>query len=85
VPWGGNPAGNLSLAADRIAGEIIDVPSVQRPELKRVDRGNPEGSYLLMKVIGEDIAGQQMPVGGRLADEQIELIRAWIAAGAPEE
>ena len=81
---GGSPLGNLSLKADFVAGELIGVASNQVPDLKRVDPGNPDGSYLLMKVRGtEGIANSQMPLGGTLTDAQIEMIREWIAGGAP--
>ena len=81
---GGSPSGNLSLEADFVAGELIGVASNQVPDLKRVDPGNPDGSYLLMKVRGtEGIANSQMPLGGTLTDAQIEMIREWIAGGAP--
>ena len=81
---GGSPSGNLSLEADFVAGELIGVASNQVPDLKRVDPGNPDGSYLLMKVRGtEGIANSQMPLGGTLTDAQSEMIREWIAGGAP--
>ena len=74
----------MSLEADFVAGELIGVASNQVPDLKRVDPGNPDGSYLLMKVRGtEGIANSQMPLGGTLTDAQIEMIREWIAGGAP--
>ena len=54
--------------------------------LKRVDPGYPEGSYLLKKLRGDsDILNSQMPLGSVLSDEQIEMIREWIAGGAPIE
>ena len=83
---GGAPAANMSLEAEFVATEILGVASVQLADFKRVDPGNPEGSYLLKKVRGDsDIANSQMPVGGVLSDEQIEMIREWIAGGAPIE
>lgn len=75
------PAENMPLTADLIAAAIIDVPSNQLPDIKRVDPGNPDGSYLLQKVRGTG-AGAQMPIGGVLSDEQIQRIADWIAAGA---
>ncbi len=81
---GALPAGGMSLAADRIAGEIINVNS-PAGGMKRIDPGNPDGSYLLRKVRGDSgIRGSQMPLSGSpLNAEEIEKIRAWIAAGAP--
>ena len=83
---GGSPSANLSLEADFVAGELIGVASNQVPDLKRIDPGNPDGSYLLMKVRGaEGIANSQMPLGGTLTEAQVEMIREWIAGGAPLE
>ena len=83
---GGAPAANMSLEAESVAAEIIGVTSTQLADLKRVDPGNPEGSYLLKKLRGDsDIVKDQMPSGGVLPDEQIEMIREWIAGGAPIE
>ncbi len=80
---GSNPARGLSLEVDRIASEIINVDS-KGSDLKHIDPGNPEGSYLFLKVRGDDgIAGSRMPPPSPLSEEEIEKIRAWIAAGAP--
>jgi mono/diheme cytochrome c family protein len=50
-----------------------------------VDPGNPEGSYLLDKMIpGKEIDGVLMPLGGDpLPPEQIQTIEGWIAALPP--
>ena len=81
---GGNPAGDLSLEGD-FAARIVGVDSGQRPDFKLVDPGNPNKSYLLIKVRGDDeIISQQMPPGNPLPAEQVEIIRAWIASGAKE-
>ena len=83
---GGAPAANMSLEVESVAAEIIGVASTQLANLKRVDPGNPEGSYLLKKLRGDsDILNSQMPLGSVLSDEQIEMIREWIAGGAPIE
>jgi hypothetical protein len=71
------------LEVDRIASEIINVDS-KGSDLKHIDPGNPEGSYLFLKVRGDDgIAGSRMPPPSPLSEEEIEKIRAWIAVGAP--
>ena len=45
--------------------------------------GSPELSYLLEKVAAEEpMVGLRMPVGGALAEFEIEAIRQWIAGGA---
>ena len=81
---GGQPAADLSLAGD-FAARIVGVASNQRPDLNLIEPGNPNDSYLLLKMRGDDeIVLQQMPPGGALSAEQVEIIRAWIAAGAQE-
>ena len=81
---GGEPTADLSLEGD-FAARIVGVASGQRPDLKLVDPGNPDDSYLLIKVRGGDeIVSQQMPPGRVLPAEQVEIIRAWIASGAKE-
>ncbi|MDE2807911.1 MAG: hypothetical protein OXN90_05780 [Gemmatimonadota bacterium] len=81
---GADPAADLSLEGD-FAARIVGVDSGQRPDFKLVDPGNPDKSYLLIKVRGDDeIISQQMPPGNPLTAEQVEIIRAWIASGAKE-
>ena len=81
---GGDPVAGLSLEGD-FAAHIVGVASEQRSDLKLVDPGNPDKSYLLMKVRGDDeIISQRMPPGNPLSAEQVEIIRAWIASGAKE-
>ena len=81
---GGDPAAGLSLEGD-FAARIVGVASEQRSDLKLVDPGNPDKSYLLLKVRGDDeIISQRMPPGNPLSAEQVEIIRAWIASGAKE-
>ncbi len=81
---GGEPAADLSLEGD-FAARIVGVASGQRPDLMLVYPDNPDRSYLLLKVRGDDeIVSQQMPPGRVLPPEQVEIIRAWIASGAKE-
>ena len=81
---GGDPAASLSLEGD-FAGRIVGVASEQRSGFLLVDPGNPDESYLLLKVRGDDeIISQRMPPDNPLPAEQVEIIRAWIASGAKE-
>jgi len=81
---GGDPAAGLSLEGD-FAARIVGVASEQRSDFLLVAPGNPDESYLLLKVRGDDeIISQQMPPGNPLPAEQVEIIRAWIASGAKE-
>ena len=48
--------------------------------------GHPETSLLLQKLSATPPCGSRMPVGGAaLSDAQLEQIRSWIAAGAPND
>lgn len=75
----------LDLSADNAHDNLVNVPSEEVPDLLRVAPGAPDESYLVMKIEGAPgIIGARMPRGRPpLSDEQIQLIREWIAEGAP--
>lgn len=66
----------------RFAASTIGVPSQEMPDLLRIKRGDPEGSYLYRKLLGRDISGDVMPPGQPLCGARVEAIAAWIRAGA---
>lgn len=74
----------MDLSSGAIAAAIIDVPSNQRPGVKRIDPGNPDGSYLIQKIRGTG-ANSQMPIGGSLSAAELQLIVDWVEAGAPAQ
>jgi hypothetical protein len=86
-PTGGAlPGGmNLTSAANSYAA-LVDVPSIQVPAMDRVEPGDPDNSYLIRKLEGgPGITGTRMPQGGPfLSQAEIDEIRSWIAAGAPD-
>ena len=84
---GGIPTGGMSLTADRIATEIINVASSGKSGEIRVVPGESANSYILKKLRGESgISGSQMPlVGSPLTSAQLDLIAQWIDAGAKTE
>ena len=68
-------------------GILVGVPSTQLPSMQRVDSFQPDLSYLIHKLEGTHTgvggSGLQMPVlGNKVPQESINVIRAWIAAGA---
>lgn len=77
----------LDLSEGQAYGNTVGVPSQERPELFRIEPGNPDASYLVHKIEGgPDIVGSRMPLGrAPLGADEIALVRAWIAAGAPQE
>lgn len=71
----------LSLASD--GGDLIDVPSSERPELFRVEPFAPSKSYLILKLRGDGgIEGGRMPLGGPYDRRIAPLFETWIEAGA---
>lgn len=81
---------NLSLVdEEKSFNELVGVDPVNaaalQAEYKLVDPGNPDNSFLVLKVEGPPSFefGSQMPLsGGVLSEAQIQLIRDWIAEGA---
>lgn len=76
--------GSMDLRAGESFSSIVGVPSEQRPGLDRVEPGDPDASYLVRKIEGgPDIMGMRMPAGrAALSQDEIDLVREWIADGA---
>lgn len=73
---------NLTTAANSFAA-AVNVASLEQSSLLRVKPFDPDNSYLVRKVEGHaSITGSSMPPTGPLPQTQIDLIRAWVAAGA---
>jgi hypothetical protein len=64
---------------------LVGVPSAEVPSLLRVMPGDPDESYIVLKLQGSPgIVGGQMPLGGPyLPQATIDAIRQWITDGAP--
>jgi hypothetical protein len=86
---GDHPKMDLSLDAEDIPENMIDVPSVQNSEYMRIDTIDPSSSYLLLKITGsEGIKGKKMPImAPPLSDEEVKAIMTWVRefASAQEE
>jgi len=82
-------AGDLVLDAGTSYAALIEVapfnPAAHAAELRRVAPGNPEQSFLLIKLTGPGPAeGTRMPQSAApLSEDDIARVRAWILAGAP--
>lgn len=72
----------MRLERESFVAYTVDQPSMERPDLRLVAPGNPDSSYLVMKVTGhEDIIGAPMPfTGDRLSEQEIGTIENWINA-----
>ena len=76
----------LILDAGRSYSLLVGHPATENSALNRVQPGNPEQSYIILKLRGDpSISGQRMPQDGPpyLTAEQIDGIAGWIRAGAP--
>ena len=81
---GASLPGSQNLTAGNTYANIVNVTSIEDPALKRIAPGDPDNSYLVLKIQGSPgIVGVQMPAsGGPLSQTQIDEVRAWVAAGA---
>lgn len=78
----------LNLDAAVALKSLVDVPSEQVPGTVRVKPGDPEQSYLWLKLDHRSKEGDGMPKGmfgaKKLPQAELDLIKAWIAGGAKE-
>jgi hypothetical protein len=77
----------LVLNTDATLDVLVNTSSQEMPDLFRIEPGNPDDSYLIRKLEGgPNIVGFQMPpteLGeAHLRQEEIDVIRQWIADGA---
>jgi len=81
---GSSPSG-LVLEAGQSYGNLVGRPAAENGTLARVAPGDPDHSYIILKLRGDpSISGERMPLGGPyLTSDQIAGIAAWIRAGAP--
>ena len=78
---GGAQAG---LSLDAGESVLVGVASTQAPELALVSYGDPEGSYLWLKITdGPEIVGSRMPQGAALSDGEIGTVTNWIVGVTP--
>ena len=77
----------LSLEPDYAWKTMVGIPSVEVPLMDRVEPGEPDQSYLVHKIEDTHLSvggmGFAMPnFSDLLAEEELELVRDWIAQGA---
>ena len=72
----------LDLRSGASYGELVSVLATSEPIL-RVIPGNPDGSYLVMKLEGRQSVGDRMPQTGAALDSiDLTNVRNWISQGA---
>ena len=84
---GAAPVQDMNLEEGRAFNDIVNVVS-NVAALRRVRPGLPDSSYLVHKIQGTQASvggdGEQMPLDNCcLSQAQIDVIRAWITRGAP--
>ncbi|MFQ5456505.1 MAG: hypothetical protein ACE5EA_09960 [Nitrospirota bacterium] len=74
----------LNLKFGKSRENLVDVDSDEKPGVGRVVPGDPDNSYLILKLEGNsNIDGERMPLNGSaLTNEEIAVIREWITNGA---
>lgn len=83
----GQEAGNIALIPDKAIESLVGVKAVGAPSMIRVVAGDPDKSYLVMKLEGTHMqnggAGARMPFGAPpLSADNVAKIRQWIKDGA---
>jgi hypothetical protein len=78
----------LDLAGPEAYKSLVNVPSREEQEILRVKPGDPEGSYLWLKLEHRTAKGSGMPKGlffaSHLNEKDMTVIRQWILEGAKE-
>ena len=83
---------SLDLTAKNAYASTVGIRSVEAPTLARVIAGDPDHSFLYLKIAGwpgnhgNPVVGARMPFGsGALKPDEIKLVRDWIREGARDE
>jgi hypothetical protein len=80
---GAAESAGLKLAQGSAYQELVNVPSTSEPVFPRVKPADPDSSYVIIKLEGNQTVGARMPFGGSpLSASTIQTIRDWIEQGA---
>ncbi len=74
-------SGNLNLTSGNSYNQLVNI-NASGYSAKRVVPNEPENSVLYKKIDGSGTYGSNMPLGGSLSTNQVNLIKQWIAQGA---
>ena len=74
-------SGNLDLTAENAYSQIVNKTADAYTGI-RVIPNKPENSILFKKIDHSNNFGANMPLGGTLTDNEINLIKKWILEGA---
>lgn len=81
------PYASLSVEPESAYQMLVGAPATEA-DMERVAPGNPDRSYLLLKISGRNKfvkgGGVGMPLGALpLSAAEVDLVRRWIQQGAP--
>ncbi|MCL4543534.1 MAG: cytochrome c [Chloroflexi bacterium] len=78
------PVLGMNLSTGHVLSSVINVPSREFPSMLRIKPGDPNHSYLYLKVAEtKPPVGVRMPRDGLpLTNDEIATLRAWIEQGA---
>ena len=79
--WKVDPYAKLDLYSPGLEARVVGRGASECSNAILVVPGNPDGSYLLRKIV--DIAprcGSRMPIGQNLSEEWVQWVRDWIAS-----
>ena len=62
---------------------VVGVSALQSV-MPLIDPGNPDNSYLILKMEGSG-SGARMPIGGTVSTTNLQLIRDWVSNGAVKD
>lgn len=80
---GASPAAGLFLTASRSYGNLVGILSTEEPSLLRVQPGQPDNSYLVLRLEGSAaISTQRHPQDNPPSTSDMNRIRTWISEGA---
>ena len=81
-----NGSGDLDLRPGHAYGAMVNVPSSKKADATLVIPGDPDNSYLILKLEGDpSIEGDSMPSKTPPIDQdRIDEVRSWIADGAQD-
>ena len=82
---GASAAAGLNLEEASSYAMLVGIQSSQDAALQRVEAGDPDNSYLIQKLEGTALSGQQMAPGAPLPQSEIDVIRQWITEGALDD
>jgi hypothetical protein len=78
----------LDLSSAQAYASLVNAPSAQATGVDRVEPGDAANSYLIAKLAGTQESlggsGDRMPSPFGLSQDELDLISAWVDAGAPE-